>query len=102
MRLPHALRSHDARLAEVSGNRMVNSSPPVRAMHVIRAQHRLCLSDQRLQRAVAGGMSTRVVEVLEVVDVEHDHAERMAMADASRGLAHRDLLHRPAVQRTGQ
>ena len=40
----------------------------------------------RLQHAVAGGVAVRVVELLEVVDVDHEDAQRLLVAQASLDL----------------
>lgn len=69
---------------------------------VILAQHCLYLTNQGLQGAVSGRMPAGVVEKLEVVNVEHDHAQSAAVAYAARGLAEGGFLHGSAVQGSGK
>jgi hypothetical protein len=55
-----------------------------------------------LQRAVAGRMAVAIVDGLEVVEVEHEHGERLSGAPAALHLAKQRLFHRPAVEQAGQ
>ena len=69
---------------------------------ILGAEHLFCRADQGLEGAISGGMPSRVVEVLEVVDVDNDHAEWMIMAKAARSFSLGRLFHRSAIQRSGE
>ena len=59
---------------------MANSSPPRRAKHVGIAQRRAQPLRHLDQQLVAGGMSQPVVDALELVEIEHQHAKGGAVA----------------------
>ena len=89
--------------APVRGSSSASSSPPSRPRGIRRtsmaAGDRGCLA----QHAIAMGMTVLVVELLEVVDVDDEHAERRLVAPrralGRRGLAVEDARIREPGQR---
>src|SRR5678816_2036186 len=78
-----------APVMSVSGSTAANSSPPQRARHL--AQH-----------VVAGEVAVLVVDLLEVVDVEHQQRQRPAVARAACDLALEELEEVALVVGAGQ
>ena len=54
---------------------------------VLNAENAFDALDQLLENVIAGGVAVGVVHALEVVDVQHEHGEILAGADATRDLA---------------
>jgi len=81
---------------------MVNSSPPSTGEYVVGAHHGFDLVYQSLQDDVACGVSMRIVDMLEVVDIEDDHARQMAITDATGSFSQGCILHSPAIQGPGK
>ena len=84
--------------ASVPGNRNVNSSPPYRKMWSLSRPAWTRLAGDPPQQHVAGLVAEVVVDVPEVVEVQHDQAERRAVADAP----FEPLLERAVVEQPGQ
>ena len=57
---------------------------------------------ERLEHVVARGVAVRVVDLLELVHVDHHERQRLAVPLGQRDLALQELLHRPAVVQAGQ
>jgi hypothetical protein len=81
---------------EEVGQTTENSSPPTRPM-AVPAQQALQAVDHGLDHAVAGRVAEIVVDLLEVVDIEHDQ-RHVALRQAARGV----VDHGAAVQRARQ
>jgi len=75
---------------------MANSSPPRRANHVGIAKRRLQALRDLNQKLIAGRMPQRVIDLLELVEIDHQHRE-----DDARGAAAASPLHR-VFQRTAR
>ena len=78
------------------GRATMNSSPPYRATTSDARSDGPHDPAERPQRLVAGRMSVRVVELLEMVDVHHDQAERLANPARRRPAAARGTCRRSA------
>ena len=66
--------------APVAGSSTANSSPPIRATVSISRSSRLSTCARSDERVVAGRVALAVVDLLEVVDVDHQRRERLAAA----------------------
>src|SRR5262245_33793888 len=76
------------------------AAPP---RHDVVRPHRLPEHGAQLpQHLVAGLMAHRVVDLLEAIDVEHDAAERLALALGARDFAGDALLAPAAIREAGQ
>ena len=69
---------------------------------VVRAQLALQQARDAAQQLVAGGVAARVVDALEVVEVEDDGAERGLVAAGARDLLADAHLHRAVVEDAGE
>jgi len=74
----------------------------VAARHVLRPRPRAQQVPQDLKRAVAGLVPEAVVEVLEVVDVDHSQRDRPPGARRVRDIARQRLVEVAAVEQVGQ
>ena len=80
---------------------MANSSPPTRAtVSVSRTQWR-SRAGHHLEQLVADRMAERVVDALEAVEIEIEHRELVAAADAGQRLGE-PLAEQHAVGQIGQ
>nr|GEU28498.1 hypothetical protein [Tanacetum cinerariifolium] len=70
--------------------------------HVHRTQGFLDDFHQVLEGGVAGDVAVRVVELFEVVQVQHGNAQRRAAAVGPRGFAFEHVVQAAPVERTGQ
>ena len=95
--LRHALRRRPRRAA-----RTTNSSPPRRAAEPPRDSAARNTRPDLAEQGVAELMAGAVVDVLEVVAVEHDEAQRSPLLLRVRELALEPILEAPAVEQTGQ
>ena len=80
-------------VTSVSVSRTANSSPPRRATSPVASSVEPLAGDR--QQLVAGGVTEGVVDVLEVVEVEHQHARR------ARPVLHRLLDGGESARRLG-
>ena len=86
----------------VSGSRMTNSSPPTRATTSPPREDRISTSTSSRKHRVAGEMARRIVDRLEVIDVDR---EQRHLATAARRRSHRLLEHLiepAAIQAAGE
>ena len=106
-----AARASDARSASartvapagsVSGRISANSSPPIRAKKSVRALRGARLAGDRAQGVVAGRVAERVVDPLEVVDVEDEESAVPAGAFGALELLLQAPLELPPVGRAGE
>ena len=82
--------------------RIANSSPPRRASTSVSRSEDFSRRRGLLQQRIAGRMPERVVDVLELVEVEHEDGERLAPPAQARA-RFLDLLHEErAVGQAGQ
>ena len=67
----------------ISGRRTANSSPPVRAKMSSRRRRGFTAAAMMAEQVVAREVAVRVVDALEVIDVERDERQRALVALAS-------------------
>ena len=65
---------------------MANSSPPMRAIVSVSRTRRPQAVGRHAQELVADGVAERVVDVLEMVEVEDVGGHHLAVLDAGQGL----------------
>ena len=70
--------------------------------HIRLAQQRLRVMRQRAQHRIADGVPVRVVDALEVVEIDERHAPRRGRALAAQALGLQQLLHATTVHEAGQ
>ena len=80
---------------------MANSSPPSRATVSPSRTHSLQAPRHRLQQVVADRMTERVVDVLEVVEIEAQHGDLLVALHAAQSLLQL-LPEQHAVRQVGQ
>jgi hypothetical protein len=66
------------------------------------AQQQLADGHQVLQQRIATGMAVRIVGLVEIIQVDHRHAQRRVVARGTRQLALQQFVQAAAVQRLGQ
>ena len=76
--------------------------PSVAADHVIRPQHRRNALHNCYQRGISGPVSIVVVDLLEVVHIGNDHAQRVVFAATACEFAAQDVANGTPVQNSGQ
>ena len=88
--VPHALAEHRELVAAEAGD------------HVLRAQHGAQARADRAQQLVAGVVAERVVEHLQVVDVEEEQREAAALRVGARDRVAEALEQQGAVGQAGE
>jgi len=57
---------------------------------------------KRLEHMIAGGMAVGVVDLFEVIEVDHHQGQGIVVPFAEGDFALKQLLHRPAIEQAGE
>jgi hypothetical protein len=86
----------------VPGSRTANSSPPIRATTSTSLDWAFRDRAHASEHPIAGLVAPLVVDALEIVDVERDDGDRMALASGVCQFDRRAFLEAAPVQQTGE